>query len=319
MSMLKKLFNTKDETGFREEVDVLCQLYYDYSSLWREDSEIELRNEIGNNFLAEAIRLQKSNPRLLKKILLEDSTTSTRMGRIMPIYNHPLLGELEDTPNVLDIKINEVTSYLKYDEEAARANKLFTVKRKNLKLVEITKIDKPEVRNPIESMPEIKTTPIGSKFDRIGKLSHYVVIDANTTGSRTEDNHITELAAIKVVEDVITEGFYTKIDNTGKTNPRIAEVKDCFLEFIGNSPVVGYYASFDLKFLFKEGIDLISDHKIYDVAQYVMKTKTRLKSYELEDALKAYGYNVKPKDSLDVCLMTDKLFTIVLNKIVGEK
>ena len=319
MSMFKKLFNKQDETGFREEVEVLCQLYYDYSSLWREDSEIELRNEVGNHFLSEALRIQRKDPKLLKKILLEESTMSTRRGRIMPVYEHPLLGEIEDEPNILDAKIAEVKSYLKYDEEATRIKKLFVVKRENLKLVEITKVDKPDVRNPIEDMPEVKTIPIGPKFDRIGKLSHYVVIDVKTTGEKTENNFITEIAAIKVVEDTITEGFHTKIDNTGKNNPRVAEIKDAFIEFIGSSPIVGFSASFDLKFLFSEGIDLISDRKIYDVAQYVMKTKTRLKSYDFETSLKAYGYNVKPKDSLDVCLMTDKLLSVVLDKIVKEK
>ena len=319
MSIFKNLFSKQDEIEFREEVDVLCQLYYDYSALWREDMEVELRNEVGNHFLSEALRLQRKDPKLLKKILLEDSTMSNRHGRIMPVYEHPLLGEIEDEPNILDKKIEEVKSYLKYDEESSRVKKLFAVKRKNLKLVEITKVDKPDELNSIEDMPEVKTTPIGPKFDRIGKLSHYVVIDVETTGEKTENNYITEIAAIKVVEDTITEGFHTKIDNTGKTNPRVAEIKDAFIDFVGISPIVGFRASFDLKFLFREGIDLISERKIYDVAQYVMKTKTSLKSYDLINSLKAYGYYVTPKDSLDVCLMTDKLLTVVLDKIVKEK
>ena len=319
MSIFKNLFNNQEEMEFREEVDVLCQLYYDYSALWREDVEVELRNEVGNHFLSEALRLQRKNPKLLKKILLEDSTMSNRHGRIMPVYDHPLLGEIEDEPNILDTKINEVKSYLKYDEETTRIKKLFATKREKLKLVEITKVDKPDVRNSIEEMPEVKTTPIGAKFDKIGKLSHYVIIDVETTGEKAENNYITEIAAIKVVEDTITEGFHTKIDNTGKNNPRVAEIKDAFIDFVGISPIVGFNASFDLKFLFREGIDLISERKIYDVAQYVMKTKTRLKSYDFKTSLQAYGYNVTPKDSLDVCIMTDKLLTVVIEKIVKEK
>lgn len=316
MEILKKIFNREENDLLDEEVAVIAQLYEDYINLLHASEDVKLRNEVGNNFIVEATTLQRKNAESLRKIIIRQSAKSR--SSFKTIYYHPQFLELEDSPKILEAKIQEVRDYVQRDNLALKYKELFNRQRKTVKLVPIHKQDKKEEYISIEDMQEIKTVPIGSKFDRVGKLSHYVVIDVKTTGERASDNVITEIAAIKVVEDVIVEGFFSGIDPFGKSNPRIGEIADSFMEFVGNSPIVGYYVSLDLKFLFSKGMDLIDNRKVYDVVQYIKKLKPRAQSYELEDIFEDYKYAYIPKDSLDKCLMINTLFEIVLDKIVGS-
>jgi DNA polymerase III epsilon subunit family exonuclease len=96
--------------------------------------------------------------------------------------------------------------------------------------------------------------------------SSYVVIDLETTGLSPSKNEIIELAAIKVINDEITDKFSSlckpkrkitpHITNiNGITNdmaadaPNIEEIIPKYVEFIGELPVVGHNVEFDLKFI----------------------------------------------------------------------
>ena len=310
--MLKNLFGNEERKLIQEEIEVIIQLYVDYKALISESDDYQLRNEVGNSFIKQAKELQDKDPLLVKKILLRQSATGYT-------FIHPQLGELKDVRRVLDSKITEVSNQIIMDTKTMEFLDEYNQNKKRIKKISLEIKEGKNENYAIEDMPEIKITPIGNKFDRIGKLTHYALIDVKTTGKRTEENHIVEIAIVKVVEDEIKECLYSKIDNQGKEAPSLGQIKDEIINFVGISPVVGYYISFDLKFLFSEGIDLISNHKIYDVMQYIKKLKPKLSSYELDDVMKEYGYALKAKDSLDICLMSDILFKIVLDEVIkGE-
>lgn len=98
------------------------------------------------------------------------------------------------------------------------------------------------------------------------KLSEFVAIDVETTGFSPKTDKIIEIAAVKYIDGVATDKF-SKLVNpemelsveitavTGITQkdledkPRIEEVLPEFLEFIGDSPLIGHNIRFDLDFI----------------------------------------------------------------------
>ena len=104
---------------------------------------------------------------------------------------------------------------------------------------------------------------------------NYIVIDIETTGLSSNYDDIIELAAIKICEDKIVDEFQSLVnpgyeigpfitDLTGITNdmlnsaPRIEHILPKYLDFIGDSVVVGHNVSFDVNFIYdtEEYLDL---------------------------------------------------------------
>lgn len=55
-------------------------------------------------------------------------------------------------------------------------------------------------------------------------ISDYVVVDLETTGLSPENDKIIEIAAVKVINDTVTDTFSTLVDPTGTltaTSPRL--------------------------------------------------------------------------------------------------
>jgi len=94
----------------------------------------------------------------------------------------------------------------------------------------------------------------------------FVVFDLETTGFNPHNNEIIEIGAVKLKEGEVVESYQTFINPrreipdkitelTGITNdmvvdaPKLEEVIDDFLEFIGDHTIVAHNLSFDLSFI----------------------------------------------------------------------
>ncbi len=109
-------------------------------------------------------------------------------------------------------------------------------------------------------------------------ISDYVVVDLETTGLSPENDKIIEIAAVKVINDTVTDTFSTLVDPhrhinsyiteiTGiddsmvKNAPDISKAMPKFRDFLGDMSVLGHNViRFDLRFL-----QAVSDIEVFCV------------------------------------------------------
>ncbi len=197
------------------------------------------------------------------------------------------------------------------------------------------RIDKNNIltRKALRDMPEIKFKNITKAFNK-NSLPTFVVVDVETTGLYAYKDRIVELSAI-FYEDFQPISCFSTLINPGKPIPEdasdingiydedvedaptIAEVSNSFLEFIGNCPVVAYNASFDLKFLYCSGIDLISaKNPLYDAYALARKAYKYNYSYTLPAVANNIGIYYNAHSSLHDCYATGKVFDDAIDGII---
>lgn len=99
-----------------------------------------------------------------------------------------------------------------------------------------------------------------------GTVSDYVVVDIEKTGLDPQWNDIIEFGALRISDGKVIDSFTSlvnpgyEIDNfiielTGITNEMLATASDIkavlpkFLDFVGNSIVLGHNVNFDINFI----------------------------------------------------------------------
>ncbi|SVB69530.1 uncharacterized protein METZ01_LOCUS222384, partial [marine metagenome] len=110
-----------------------------------------------------------------------------------------------------------------------------------------------------------------SAMDSISLLSTFVVLDLETTGLDFEHDQIIEIGAVKVCGSEVIETFSSLVNTTRALTPFIqnltgikpqevsgapsfSSVGALFVNFVGDSPVVGHNVSFDITFLARAGV-----------------------------------------------------------------
>lgn len=214
--------------------------------------------------------------------------------------------------------------------------KEFVSKYGNIPKHEIELSNEKLKRNPIGEMPEIKYTNITKLFNR-DKLLSFVVLDTETTGLRASSGRIIQLSAVKYVEWEPVETWDTLINPkkkipadatavNGITNemvadkPTISEVSKSFIDFVGDSDIVGYNLPFDMKFLYAEGFDFSASkkRKFYDVLPLARKTyKEYLNTFKLVDVTDHLGIVYNAHNSLDDCCATGEVFIDIVDEITS--
>lgn len=108
-------------------------------------------------------------------------------------------------------------------------------------------------------------TNMGHLVDPV--LSDYVVIDLETTGLNSQENEIIEFGAVAVMNNTIVDSFSQLVkpsaaidpfitELTGISNemvadaPCIEEAMEAFLQFVGDSVVLGHNITFDIAFVY---------------------------------------------------------------------
>lgn len=160
----------------------------------------------------------------------------------------------------------------------------------------------------------------------VESIKPYVILDLETTGLDASKDLIIEIGAIKIAETVEEYTCLVKQDLkltdtiiklTGISQDQVDNGKDQdialaeLLDFIGDSPIVGYNINFDIKFI-NEGLKNMGRGKIknqlYDAMKYVKQENMFLKNYKLETALKEYGIDEQvPHRALSDARLIQKL------------
>lgn len=159
------------------------------------------------------------------------------------------------------------------------------------------------------------------------EIKKYAVLDLETDGLNPINDNIIEIGAVKVGER--QENFQRFIKIEGKLPEEIKSLTriddgmleekgiplkralEEFIEFIGDTSILGYNVAFDIKFLNssleKEGLAKINN-KVYDIMQFVKKDNLFLNNYKLETVLKSYGIDEEvPHRALEDAILEEKL------------
>ena len=150
----------------------------------------------------------------------------------------------------------------------------------------------PEISKPVQEAPYVSDSFVpeislnrphtpryishdlkGNRIDRF--VNNYVVIDVETSGLSYINSEITELSAIKVVNDEEIDTFTSLVKPkepipaaatavNGITNdmvadaPAIEEVLPKYLDFIGENIVIGHNVNFDIDFIYESSVRILN-------------------------------------------------------------
>lgn len=162
-------------------------------------------------------------------------------------------------------------------------------------------------------------------------MSIYIALDLETTGFDPVADDPIEVAAIRFDENQIYERFQTLV-NPGKTIPQIVthitgihdedvanapkleDVKEQILAFIGDYPIVGHNITFDTTFLRNKGFALKNVE--FDTLPLTSILYPKLPSYSLETISAAFGIAEKQDHrALSDTVACAQLFQKLLKKI----
>lgn len=157
----------------------------------------------------------------------------------------------------------------------------------------------------------------------------YCVIDIETTGLSANKDEIMEIAAIRIINHTIAEKLNVLIQSTkpisqeiqkltGITNDMVKsgvlekEALTMLLEFIGDSPIMGYNISFDARFLnrnlSKNNLRLINN-KLIDVRDLAEREINDINDYKLKTVAQYFNLPVTVfHRALDDCITTFKIY-----------
>jgi len=166
--------------------------------------------------------------------------------------------------------------------------------------------------------------------------STFVVIDLETTGFNPERAEVIDIAAVRVEGGIITDRFSSLVypgffipdrikELTGITNamligqPRIEEVFPQFLEFIGDSILVGHFVEQDIRFLDKYYRRLYGKRfkrPTLCTLKLSRKLFPELKKYSLESLSDFFGYETNGiHRALKDAELTAHIFLRILNEL----
>ena len=235
------------------------------------------------------------------------------------LRNHSTEGRISLTREVSDIELTIFSFYKDKDLIDSLAKKFDDISKKYQRMKEKIKTEKQFVSDlalipkapirisesenialDVSDLMSIHYTGITKKtnYERLG---NFVSIDVETTGLSCQRDQIIEVSAIyfeywdpvKIFSTLVNSecDIPEKISQlTGITQdmtnhaPTFNQIAYDLSEFIGKNNIVGHNIEFDLKFLYKFGIDFISTkRKYYDTLQ-ISKTTLKSASYKRPDA-----------------------------------
>ena len=201
-------------------------------------------------------------------------------------------------------------------------------------------------KNTLSNIEDITFSSI-TKKSNYERLGFFTVVDVETTGLTASRDEIIEVAAIRFEEWIPICKFETFIkpkkeispeitDINGITNdmvanaPSIQAVIPALSDFIGKSAIVGHNLLFDIKFLYKNGLDFFEvKRKYYDTLELARKILTKAKSsndiygdvsdHKLTTLCDYYSIrdNHYAHRAASDCLATGYLFNIFVKERIG--
>lgn len=203
----------------------------------------------------------------------------------------------------------------------------FERKLHSLNSYSITFVEGEKSKLNLCDMPEIKHTNITSKSN-YDKLGTFVVIDTETTGLSPGKDEIIEVAAVLFLnwrpnikfETLIKPKKDVPYNITSLTgisskmlldSPTFDQILKSLYDFVGNYNIVGHNLDFDLRFLYKNGLDIfVRKRKYFDTLELSRRTLKDVENYKLDTLCNYYKIrdNSGSHRALSDCLATGYLF-----------
>ncbi len=164
-------------------------------------------------------------------------------------------------------------------------------------------------------------------------ITDYVVFDLETTGTSCITDGVVEISAVKVVNGVIVDEFSELVnpempisyfasqvngisDDMVEDCPTFDEVLGRFLDFIGNSVLVGHNIhTFDMKFIQRDAqkyFGKVIGNDYIDTLQIARLYLPNLEHHRLTDLADHYGISTEGAHrALNDCRMNQKVFELL--------
>lgn len=251
-------------------------------------------------------------------------------GEVKP-FNISIWTNRADSLEQFISKLTDVINQVKHNwskhEEKIRSMAQFQTTLQSLPRCEVVLRDSGVPLQNIYEMPDITFSNITAKSN-YEKLGDFVVIDTETTGLKAGYDRIIEVSALRF-RNWRPELLFTtllnpdkKIDSfiedlTGindgmlREAPHFPLIIESLSSFIGSDNIVGHNLLFDLKFLYKNGLNIFSSkRKYYDTLELSRKTFHDLDNYKLDTLCEYYGIrdNCSSHRSSSDCYATALLF-----------
>ena len=180
---------------------------------------------------------------------------------------------------------------------------------------------------------------MGSSANTTKECTDYVCVDLETSGGDIHTAEIIEIGAVKVVNGEIIDKYSTLVkpnnpvnpytycingisDNDVINAPSIEEVFDSFLEFVGDSILLGHnIAAFDLQILRGAGFQLKKyiKNQYLDTLYVAKKILPDLPSYSLTSLCEYYGIeNAQAHRALSDCLANIEVYNAMMKEKEGN-
>lgn len=151
-------------------------------------------------------------------------------------------------------------------------------------------------------------------------LYSFIVLDIETTGLSAENEGITQVSALKYIDNKKVAQFNKYVNPEHEipkevqflthispemviSEPTFTEIVPELRDFIGGLPIIGHNINFDINFLTTHGY---TDKQIFieDTVTIARKKLPNLENYKLETLKKHYGIKNQSHNSLDDCETT---------------
>ncbi len=165
----------------------------------------------------------------------------------------------------------------------------------------------------IDQAESVKTERKGKGKSLVAFPDQYTVIDIETTGLSPVWDEIIEIAAIRYEKGVKIAEYFTLVhpknevdeyitELTGITNemladaPTIGECIGAFVDFAGDSILIGYNVNFDINFLYDSMVQHLNkplSNDFVDVMRIARKELPELKHHRQADILAFFNINIE--------------------------
>lgn len=166
----------------------------------------------------------------------------------------------------------------------------------------------------------------------------YVVIDIETTGLDAVYDDIIELSAVRFINNIETDRFSSLVnldweipsyitEITGITNemletaPNLKDVLPKYLDFLGDSILVGHNVNFDINFIYDKaeelGIKFKNDY--IDTLRFARKLLKELKNHRLATVKEYFGITSESAHrALPDCIATHECYLKLKNRALSD-
>lgn len=293
-----------------------------YATVMDRSIDWDTRISSADEFLSLRQSLSEKDEKNFKKEAINEG----KKDKTIKSVNHPVFGFFFEDDSLL----KDLTEKVKWKKGRVIKRKAHEEEYNNIALVTpAINTDNVLEKHSMSEVPEIKIQKVTESFDMDKKMHTFVVFNLETTGFRPGLDKITKVAAVRYENGVPTKAFITPINPRVRSSaedsnaeadkkeaPQLSDISESLMDFIGDSPILGYNAPMDLRFMYCNGIDLISGRKIYDAKNLAKKLYKEIDYYSINNVLDYQEINVgEVKGAKKECYAIGKVFMEMVHKI----